>query len=304
MPTDASAATTLVNPPLRPKIGRTVDLATGRNGRNDPLFYAAAQFSPDYEYYFEDFTAEEYDINIGPFAPGAPHTWQYAEIVSASAAPGQAFHPRKVEPTALRSSCIRFLTSANAGYRHSIRGPLMYTANKSAFIEVRLIETQVTSFMLAVGFANDLPYAAASLGDIDTPAMSNISDAMFYYIDNSQDFTTAALLGRGTTGAAVTKVNVPTGGAAPLTIPTAGAFVTIRVEAVGQSGPGAETTVAAIGYLFVNDSLVATHTAGPDGSALLRPFIFSGAPTAGAGTTVTCDLDYIRCGQQKAGSPF
>lgn len=289
MTADASVPSSrLLNHTLKPRQGRIKSLLSGQHGPGEALFEAAAQFSPDYEYFYEDFTAGVITATTGPFAAGTANTLAYAESNAA------AVDPAKLAPTAADSSSMSVYTSANA-YGQTVAGQKMYTADKFPFFEVRLKVSQVTGFAMAVGFADAIPASAAIMFNIDTPTVTTVADGAFFAIDLSKTLKTAALIAVGTS-TAVSKVNVnPV--TAPFGVPTAATFVTIRVQLAGngqQLGPS-------IASLFVNDALVATNLGGPDSEKLLLPFIYN-ASTAGVASNM--DIDYIRAGQFKAGAPF
>lgn len=295
MTANASVPNRSLNSELKPNAGRSKDLIGGPHGPKTALFRAISERTPDFEHYYEDMEWATITASAGPFASGAQHGWTYAETA------GTPDDPSKVTPTRVLSSCMLLNSTAVAGYMHNMQGPAKYTADNNPFIEVRLVETQVTDFLLGVGFANALPASSAVLGDIDTPTFTTAADGAMYWIDTSQTLKTAALVVKGTTasaGAATKVVVAPT--AAPFGVPTAGSFVIIRVELRGNGQQLGASTV----NLYVNDALVATSFVGPDSEKLMLPFIFSGAPTGGSSTNVACNIDYIKCGQQKALSPF
>ncbi len=291
MAADTGIVSNFTQPSRRTKIGRIKDLLRGRHGPNDPIFHALARYSPDYEYYFEDFTAAAITATTGPFAAGAPHTWTYAETA------GTPDDPAKLAPTTTKTSCLTLATTAVAGYGHLMYGPKMYNADKNPFFEVRFALSQVTDVEVTIGFADAVPASAAVIvSDIDTPAITTVADGALYHIDIAETLKTAALVVIGTT-TAVSKVNVaPT--AAPFGVPTAVVFTTVRVQLEGDGSISGPSTAK----LFVNDSLVAEAKAvGPDSEKMLFPVIRSSSP---GGTASIMDIDYVMCGQHKAGSPF
>jgi len=290
MAADTGVVSNFTQPSLRTKIGRIKDLLRGRLGPNSAVFHALAQFSPDYEYFYEDFTASAITATTGPFTTGARHTLTYAESNAG------ATDPAKLAPTTVQTSDMRLATTANA-YNQTIVGPTMYNADKNPFIEVRFRISQITDYAMTIGFANAIPASAAPIvADIDTPSVTTVADGAFYAIDISQTLKTAALVVIGTSTAVSKVVVAPTG--APFGIPTVDTYCVVRVQLEGNgqiSGPSAVK-------LFVNDALVAEKTTGgPDSEKLLLPVIFQGSP---GGTALTTDYDYIRCGQHKAASPF
>jgi len=293
MAADASVPASKLQPTLRPKVGRVKDLLGGTHGPGSPMFHALAQNTPDYMYHYDDF--QQLTITAVVLAADMRYGWTYAETA------GTPDDPSKLAPSITAPSCLLLNSTAASGYLHNLQGPKMYTPDMNPFFEVRLRETQVTDFVLGVGFANALPASSAVLSDIDTPTFATAADGAMYWIDTSQTLTTAALVVKGTTasaGAATKVVVSPT--AAPFGVPTAAAFTIIRIELQGNGqdlGPS-------VARLFINDALVATSTVGPDSEKLLLPFIFSGAPTGGSSTNVACAVDYVRVGAQKPLSPF
>lgn len=293
MAADASAAGSRVHVqernPNGSRAGSVKGLLAGSHGPGQPLFHALALRSRDYEYFYEDFTATAITATTSIFTAGTPHTWAYAESNAG------ATDPAKLTPTAADSSAMSLATTANT-YNQTLLGPKMYTANKYAFFEVRLKVSQVTDYAMSIGFADAIPASAASIvTDIDTPAVATVADGALYAIDISQTLKTAALVAIGTS-TAVSKVNVaPT--SAPFGVPTAATYFTVRVSLTGNG----QTSGVSVARLWINDALVAENTGGPDGEKLLCPVLFQGSP---GGTALTSTIDYLMCGQQKAGSPF
>ena len=290
MTADASVPSSkLLNHTLKPKQGRIRALLAGQHGPGEPLFEAAAQGSPDMEYWYEEFDATAITASTGPFTAGAKHTLTYAESNAL------ATDPAKLAPTAADSSAMSLATSANA-YRQSIIGPAMYTADKYPFFEVRIKVSQITDYAMVIGFANAIAGSAGAIvSDIDTPAVATVADGAFYAIDISQTLKTAALVAVGTS-TAVSKVNVdPT--TAPFGIPTVDTYFIVRLVLAGTGVQGGASTA----YLFVNDRLVATNVGGPDSEKLLAPVFWQASNT---GTALTSTHDYWRAGQFKAGAPL
>ncbi len=293
MTADASIPSTKLRPEFRPKLGRIRDLLSGQHGPGEPLFNAEAIQAKDCLYHYDDF--QQTTITAAVLAADMRYGWTYAETA------GSPDDPSKLAPTRVDPSALLLNSTAVAGYMHNLQGQKAYTPDMNPWFEVRLSETQITDFMLGIGFANALPASSATLGDIDTPTFLTAADGAMYWIDTSQTLKTAALVVKGTTasaGAATATTIAPV--TAPFGIPTAGAYVIIRVELIGnqqQLGPSKVN-------LFVNDALVATSLVGPDSEKLLLPFIFSGAPAGGSGTNVACAVDYVEVGAQKPLSPF
>lgn len=289
MAADASTPSSRVQSQLRSRIGRIKGLLAGPHGPGSPVFEHLVERSSDYELFYEDFDATVITATTGPFTAGVRHTLTYAE---SNAGAGD---PAKLAPTRTQTSDLKLDTTANA-YNQSIIGPKMYVADHYPFIEVRFMVSKITGYQMTIGFADAIAASAGVIvSDIDTPGVATVADGAFYAIDVSQTLATAALVAVGTS-TAVSKVNVaPT--TAPFGIPTVSTYLTVRVtlEGNGQvSGPS-------IARLFINDALVATNTGGPDSEKLLSPVFYQGALS---GATLESDIDYIKCGQQKAGSPF
>jgi hypothetical protein len=289
MAADASVPT-ILNSLSTPRAGRLLDLAASPTaGPGTPQFRADMLFTPEYEYWFCDFSATAITAATSIFTAGMEHTWAYAESASNPA------DPSKLTPTRIQSSDMRFSAFAAAAHSQTMLGPKMYSANKNPFVEVRLQTSSITDLNLNIGFADAIPAAAAKIvSDIDTPAVTTMADGAIYAIDPSQTLVTAALVCVGTS-TAVNKVNV-----APVTAPfgvlTAGVYAIIRVELVGNG----QISGKSVANLYINDVLAATSANGPDSEKLLSPVILTLTPA----TALNVDIDYIRCGQQKALSPF
>lgn len=290
MTADASKAGSKILSTLRTRsVGRIKSLLGGQIGPGTPMFESAVLRSPDYEYFCFDFTETSITASTGPFLSSNPFALVYAESNAG------ATDPAKLTPTAASSSDLSLATSANA-YSQSIITTKMFTADKYPWVEVRFqVSTVASGTALVIGFADAIAASAGAIvSDIDTPAVATVADGAFYAIDTAQTLTTAALVAVGTS-TAVSKTNVaPT--SAPYGVPTASTYLTVRVELEGNGVQGSP----AIARLFVNDALVAINTGGPDSEKLLSVVFWQLGPAAG----LTTLIDYIRGGQQKAGSPL
>lgn len=289
MAADTGAVSDRITPTRRQRTGRVKDLRAGQHGPGEPIYHALAERSPDFDFYFEDFSANAITATTGPFVAGGAHTWAYAESNAG------ATDPAKLAPSTTKTSAMTLATSANA-YNQTLLGPKMYNADKFPFIEVGMWFSQVTDMQFTLGFADAIPASAAAIvADIDTPSVTTVADGAFYAIDISQTLKTAALVCVGTSSAVNKVVVAPT--AAPFGVPTLATFIRIRVQLEGTGVISAPS----IARLFINDALVAENFAGPDSEKMLCPVILQGSP---GGTAFVGDYDYIKCVQQKAGSPL
>ena len=161
------------------------------------------------------------------------------------------------------------------------------------FLLIRWKANAVTGFGFEVGFSDPkTDEALPGVTDVDTPTVGNgVTDIVCVHMDTDQTLTTAALVGDGTTGAAVkTDITTTPGGSTGYT-PTAGTYQTMLIGVRANAGFCAiwdgVAKVGNIRYAVTN---------GPDSGVLVRPYAqFRTRNT----TSKTIDIDFIAFGWER-----
>mgnify|MGYP001558685175 CR=1 FL=1 len=162
------------------------------------------------------------------------------------------------------------------------------------FMLIQWRANAVTGFSFEIGFSDPkTDEALPGVTDVDTPTVGNgVTDMLAVHMDTDQTLTAAALVGDGTTGAAV-KQDLYLGGPGGSTryTPTAAAWQTYLIGVRDN-----------LGYVSIwdGDGFVGHFSAsnGPDGGVLVRPYaLFRTRNTV----TKTIDIRKICVGWEQNG---
>ena len=195
-------------------------------------------------------------------------------------------------PTAFAYSAVRGGTGQGATGTTDNDVTAIYRAQTfldpadNPFLIVRWKANAVTGFSFEIGFSDPkADEALPGVTDVDTPAVGNgVTDILCVHMDTDQTLTTGALVGDGTTGAAV-KTDIST------YTPTAATYQTLVLGVRPNLGFVAcwdgEGLVGNRRYSVSN---------GPDSGVLVRPYaLFRTRNT----TTKTIDIDFIGFGWER-----